>query len=81
MVGVRSSQIVWRTSVSAKGTRPELPATGSERIRQVSIVVIVAVARFADTLTGPTISMLGTDTSTWHGQPLVGAMTKRRAAL
>jgi hypothetical protein len=80
MVGARSSQIVWRASVSVSSTRPGLPAAGLARTSQVSMVVIVAVARFADTLTGPAISMLGTDTSTWRGQPLVWAMTKRLAA-
>lgn len=45
-------------------TRPRAARRGLGAHEPVSMVVIVAVARFADALTGPTISMLGTDTST-----------------
>src|SRR5205807_5342091 len=70
MVGVRSRVIVWCASVSANRTRPALlPAGGSARTIHVSMVWMVAVARFADTLTGPMIWIRGGDTSTWLGQP------------
>src|SRR5436309_1484373 len=80
MVGVRSRVIVWFASVSANRTRPAwLPAGGSARTIHVSMVWMVAVARFADTLTGPMIWIRGGDTSTRLGQPFVWPIRRRWA--
>ncbi len=80
MVGVRCSVITRCLFFSVNSTLPGFPfAPAAVRTSQVSTVCKVAVARLADTATGPMMRMRGSGTSTCRGQPFVCRMMDRLA--